>query len=144
MIVVDANVVLSALRSRHGAANRVLLGMLSGEFAFAISPSIVLEYEDVLKRPGMLGTSPWIEPSQIDVVLDALCGCAKLVEPWLKFRPLLDDPKDDPYIDCALASGASVILSRDKHFRHPAVAAFGLRIMSAGEFLADKVRSISS
>ena len=89
----------------------------------------------------MLGKTPWIEPSQIDIVLDAMCGCGKLVEPWFKFRPFLDDPRDDPYIDCALASGASVILSRDKHFRHPDVAAFGLRVMNAGEFLADPLRS---
>ena len=144
MIVVDANIVLSALRSRHGAANRVLRGMLTNEFAFAISPMIVLEYEDVLKRPGLLGANPWIEPAQIDVILDALCGCGKLVEPWFSFRPFLDDPKDDPYIDCALASGASVILSRDRHFRHPAVAAFGLRVLSAGEFLAEKTGSMSN
>ena len=136
--------VLSSLRSRHGAANRVLRGMLTGEFAFALSSSIVLEYEDVLKRPGMLGATPWIERSQIDVILDAMCACGKLVEPWFKFRPFLDDPKDDPYIDCALASGASVILSRDKHFRHPRVAAFGLRVMTSGEFLANPARSISN
>ena len=144
MIVVDANVLLSALRSRHGAANRVLRGMLVGEFDFAISPTIMLEYEDVLKRPDMLGATPWIEPQQIDTILDAMCGCAKLVEPWFQFRPFLDDPKDDPYIDCALASGASVIVTRDRHFRHPAVAAFGLAVMSAGEFLADPIRSVST
>jgi predicted nucleic acid-binding protein len=91
----------------------------------------------------MLGTNSSISPSQIDDILDALCACAKLVEPWFKFRPFLDDPKDDPYIDCALAAGASFILTRDKHFRHPSVAAFGLRVMTAGEFLADPARSIS-
>ena len=59
-----------------------------------------------------------------------------MVEPWFKFGPFLDDPKDDPYIDCALAGGARIILTRDKHFRHPAVAGFGLRVMTAGAFLA--------
>lgn len=135
MIVADANVLLSALRSRNGASYVVLRGMLTGDFRFALSPAIVFEYEDVLKRPGILGNTPWIKPEQIGEILDALCARGKLVEPWFNFRPFLNDPKDDPYIDCALASGARLILSLDRHFRHPAVAAFGLRVLSAGEYL---------
>lgn len=138
MIVADANVLLSALRSRKGASHAVLRGMLIGNVPFAVSPTVVLEYESVLKRSGILGETPWIRPDQIDSVLDALCARGKLVEPWFRFRPFLDDPKDDPYIDCALAGGASVILSRDRHFRHPAVAAFGLRVLSAGEYLSEQ------
>ena len=138
MIVADANVLLSALRSRKGASHAVLRGMLIGDVPFAVSSTVVLEYESVLKRPGILGETPWIRPDQIDSVLDALCARGKLVEPWFRFRPFLDDPKDDPYIDCALVGGASVILSRDRHFRHPAVAAFGLRVLSAGEYLSEQ------
>jgi putative PIN family toxin of toxin-antitoxin system len=138
MIVADANVLLSALRSRNGASHAVLRAMLTGAVSFAVSPSVVLEYESVLKRPGILGETPWIRPDQIDSILDALCARGKLVEPWFHFRPFLDDPKDDPYIDCALAGGASIILSRDRHFRHPAVAAFGLRVLSAGDYLSER------
>lgn len=138
MIVADANVLLSAMRSRNGASHAALRGMLNGNLAFAVSPTIILEYEDVLKRPGILGETPWIIPAQIDGVLDALCASARLVEPWFSFRPFLEDPKDDPYIDCALASGANVILSRDRHFRHPAVEAFGLRVLTPGEYLTQR------
>ncbi len=143
MIVADANVLLSELRSRNGASHAVLRGMLLGDVPFANSPAIVLEYESVVKRPGILGPVPWIGLDEIDIVLDALCACAKLVEPWFGFRPFLEDAKDDAYIDCALAAGATVILSRDRHFRHPAVAAFGLRVMSAGDYLHER-RSASS
>ncbi len=91
-----------------------------------------------MKRPGILGTAPWIGPHQIDSILDALCARARLVEPWFRFRPFLDDPGDDAYIDCALAAGAAMILSRDRHFRHPSVAAFGLRVLSAGDYLGER------
>jgi putative PIN family toxin of toxin-antitoxin system len=138
MIVADANVLLSALRSTKGASHAVLRAMLTGDVSFAISSHVVLEYESVLKRSGILGETPWIRPDQIDGILDALCARGKLVEPWFQFRPFLDDPKDDGYIDCALAGGASVILSRDRHFRHPAVAAFGLRVLSPDEYLAER------
>jgi putative PIN family toxin of toxin-antitoxin system len=138
MIVADANVLLSALRSTKGASHAVLRAMLTGDVSFAISSHVVLEYESVLKRSGILGETPWIRPDQIDGILDALCARGKLVEPWFQFRPFLDDPKDDRYIDCALAGDASVILSRDRHFRHPAVAAFGLRVLSPGEYLTER------
>jgi predicted nucleic acid-binding protein len=81
MIVADANVLLSALRSRKGASHAVLRGMLIGDVPFAVSPTVVLEYESVLKRPGILGETPWIRPDQIDSLLDALCARGKLVEP---------------------------------------------------------------
>lgn len=135
-VVVDANVVLRAFRSRNGASHLVLRGILRGEFECAVSPAVVLEYEDVLKRPGMLGPAPAFTEGEIDAVLDAICAVAILVVPWFRFRPFLNDPKDDLYIECALAGGASVIVTDDRHFRHPSVPAFGLTAMSAGNFLS--------
>lgn len=135
MIVVDANVVLGALRSRNGASHVVLRGMLTQRFAFALSPAVVLEYEDVLKRPGLLGPDPWIDEAGIDAILDALCATAVLTLPWFRFRPFLDDPKDDLYVKCALAAGAEIILTHDRHFRKPVLSAFGILAMSPRAFL---------
>lgn len=135
MIVVDANVLVSALKSRNGASNRLLQDMILGAVRFAISPSIVLEYEDVLKRGTILGLEPWITEAEIDAVLDALCGQAALVSPEFRFRPFLDDPKDDMYVECALAASARIIVSRDRHFRHRAMGAFGLSAMTPAEYV---------
>lgn len=136
MIVVDANVVLSALRSRNGASNVILREMLRGKLDFAVSPAVALEYEAVLKRPGILGGRSWITPDEIDVVLDAMFSRATLVSPWFRFRPFLGDPKDDLYVECALAASATTIVSADRHFDVPEVGAFGLSVVKAGDFLA--------
>jgi len=135
MIVADAHVILRGIRSRHGASGYILAEMLKGNIAFALSTTIVLEYEDVLGRPGLLGTPPIATRTQVEVILDALCARATLVSPWFRFRPFLDDPKDDPYVECALAAGAEYILTDDKHFRHPAVRRFGLKVLSARDFV---------
>jgi predicted nucleic acid-binding protein len=37
----------------------------------------------------------------------------RLVEPSLRGKPRSRDAKDDPYLACALAAGAKVIVSRD-------------------------------
>ena len=136
MIVVDANVLLAALRSSRGASHALLRKMLAGDVAFAISPAIAVEYEDVLKRPGLLGENPWATTGEIDTILDAVISRAHLVSPWFRFRPFLADPKDDLYVECALAANAGIIVSNDKHFRTPVTAAFGLSIMRAGDFVA--------
>lgn len=106
------------------------------QIPFAISPAVVLEYEDVLKRPGLLGSDPWIEPQGINTILDALCATAVSVLPWFRFRPFLDDPKDDLYVECALAAGADIILTHDRHFRKPDLMAFGIKAMTPKAFLA--------
>jgi predicted nucleic acid-binding protein len=95
MIVIDANVIVSGLRSRNGASHLVLRGILTGHFSFAASPAVIMEYEDVLKRPEILGPKPWIAAEGIDRILDAICARAIPSLPWFRFRPFLNDPKDD-------------------------------------------------
>jgi len=114
--------------------------LLTGDFPFAASPAVIAEYEDVLKRPGQLGSTPWIAIEEIDQILDAICEKAVPSLPWFRFRPFLEDPKDDIYVECALAAGARTIVTHDKHFRHPAVSAFGLTALTAAEFVAVTTR----
>lgn len=137
MNVFDANVVLSGLRSSNGASHVIVREMIRGNVPFAISAAVALEYEDVLKRPGALGENPWISAEEIDVVLDAVFAAATLVSPWFRFRPFLTDPKDDLYIECALAAGATTIVTSDRHFDVPAVGRFGISIVRAGPFVAE-------
>ncbi|MGF9563301.1 PIN domain-containing protein [Neorhizobium sp. JUb45] len=136
-MVVDANVVLSAMRSSAGASHLLLREMLVGKAPFAVSPAVAFEYEDLLKREGIFGDEPWIRPDEIDTVLDALFSQAYLVSPWFRFRPFLSDPKDDIYIECALTAEATFIVTHDRHFRHPAVRAFGMTVVRPADFLAE-------
>jgi predicted nucleic acid-binding protein len=138
MIVVDTNVILSGCRSRNEASFLVLRGMLTGDFAFAASPALILEYEDVLKRRHLLGEPPSLSEDQVDQILDAICARAYPSLPWFRFRPFLNDPKDDLVIECALAAGVRTIVSNDRTFRHPAVPAFGIRAIPAGQFIAER------
>lgn len=137
VIVADTNVVLRGCRSRNGASFVVLRGMLSGQIPFAASPTVILEYEEVLKRPGLLGAPPALTLPQVETLLDALCARAFPSSPWIRFRPFLDDPKDDHVIECALAAGARTIVTDDRGFGHPTVAAFGLRAIRPGDFVSE-------
>ncbi|PYE28784.1 putative nucleic acid-binding protein [Rhizobium sp. PP-WC-2G-219] len=132
MIVADTNVILRGIRSRSSASGFVLRGMLDASIAFALTPAMVLEYEDVLKRPGIV---PGVSSEDLDVILDALCFRARRTTPFFRFRPVLDDPKDDLVIECAVTAGAYAIVTHDRHFSHPSVAAFGLIALTAQDFV---------
>lgn len=137
MIVVDVNIILAGLRSSLGASHVVLRAMLNGQLSFAMSPAAALEYEDVLKRTGILGQHSPITSDDVDTVLNALLQEARLVSPRFRYRPVLDDPKDELYIECALAAGAKRIVTNDKHFHHPALRSFGIAACPAAEVAAE-------
>jgi predicted nucleic acid-binding protein len=140
MIVADTNVILRGVRSHQGASGYILKGMLSGDIIFAATPAVILEYEDVLKRQGALGEPPVATVQDVDLILDALCLRAVETLPWFRFRPFLEDPKDDLFVECALSSGARLIVTDDRHFRRPSIAAFGLRAVSARDFVSEMLR----
>jgi putative PIN family toxin of toxin-antitoxin system len=132
MIVVDANILASALRSRNGASFGLLRMMLEGSVVFCCSPAILFEYEDVLKRPPL----PYnISIADIEIVLDTLAMQCKPVRNWYLFRPFLDDPKGDLYVECALAAGVRHIVTFDRHFHHLSMQMFGLNAIRPGDFL---------
>ena len=70
-IVLDTNVLLTALKSSKGASFRLLSLVEGDRFQLHISTTLVAEYEAVLKR-GLLTLSA----QQVDDVVDFLCARA--------------------------------------------------------------------
>ena len=91
-IIIDTNVLLSALRSQLGASFRLLSLIEDNRFETNLSVALVFEYEDVLKRPEQ---NLRLSHQEIDDVLDFLCQNANLHEIFYLWRPTLRDPKDD-------------------------------------------------
>ena len=50
IVVIDTNVILSALKSKKGKSNQLLKTIGTGTFDFAISVPLILEYESILKK----------------------------------------------------------------------------------------------
>jgi len=73
-LVIDTNVLVSALRSRRGAAYRLLRTVRRRGILFALSVALVLEYEDALGRPEMI---PDLSQSAVMWFLDALIALAE-------------------------------------------------------------------
>lgn len=130
-IIIDTNVLLSALRSQLGASFR-LLSLIEGKrFKTNLSVALVFEYEDVLKRPAQ---NLSLSRQEIDDVLDFLCQNANLREIFYLWRPTLRDPKDDFILELAVESNCDYIVTfNTKDFAE--AEKFGIKAVKPNEFL---------
>ena len=112
-IVLDTNVVFSGLLWQ-GTAHRLLTAIRhSPETKLFISAALFEELADVLSRPQSLRRLATIQKSAKDV-LDDYASIVEFVEP-AAISPTSVDPDDDAILGCALAAGADVIVSGDRH-----------------------------
>ncbi|MCH8557961.1 MAG: putative toxin-antitoxin system toxin component, PIN family [Balneolia bacterium] len=130
-IILDTNVLYSALRSRNGAAFLLLSLLPSEKFTLNVSVPLILEYEDVLKRSKNELSFTTIE---LDQLLDNLCAMANRHDVFYLWRPFLNDPGDDLILELAIKANCSYIVTYNKQ-DFAGVDSFGINIVDAREFL---------
>ena len=132
-IVIDTNVLVSALRSRRGASYKLVSLLPSDRFTIAISVPLIFEYEGVLRR-GNLPSE--ISEEDISDFIDFLCYVGYQQDIFFLWRPFLPDPSDDLVLEVAVAAGCEAIITyNNRHFRN--IEKFGLRALDPKEFLAE-------
>lgn len=130
-VVLDTNVLVSALRSRRGASHRVLLAVAGGKVEIALSVPLVLEYEDAAKRTAR---EVGLSSQDVDDVLDYLCSVAHLQAIHFLWRPVLRDVRDDHVLELAVEAGCDVIVTHNlKDFAGS--ERFGVRVATPQEFM---------
>lgn len=108
--VLDTSVLVSGLRSKHGASFQILQAIRTGDIRIAVSVALVLEYESVLLRPGMV---PMFKPHDIATIVDGLCLLASHQQVFFAWRPFLTDPDDDLVLELAVAASAPFIITHN-------------------------------
>ena len=131
LVVLDSNILVSGLRSSLGASNLILERAALGHFEVAVSTALLLEYDDVLMRPGLV---PGYDARTIQKFLDSFCAIAREAPIYFRWRPFLRDPGDDLVLECALAAGATHIVTHDVR-DIAGVSQLGVSVMTAADFL---------
>ncbi|TDM06418.1 MAG: putative toxin-antitoxin system toxin component, PIN family [Ideonella sp. MAG2] len=103
-IVLDTNVLVSALRSRLGVSFRLLSLVGQARFRLQVSAPLVAEYEAVLKR-GQLA----LTDAQVDDVIDYVCANSEHHKIFYLWRPVLKDPDDDFVLELAVKAQAAIV-----------------------------------
>jgi putative PIN family toxin of toxin-antitoxin system len=131
-VVLDTNVLVSALRSSLGASHALLTAIPSPKFQTALSIPLYMEYQAVLSRPGLLPDS--FSREDVRAVFCYLAAHSHHQDIYFLWRPFLPDPKDDMVLELAVASRSSFIITHNlADFR--AAPAFGVHAMTPSDFL---------
>jgi putative PIN family toxin of toxin-antitoxin system len=127
-VVLDTNILISAILSPQGLPARVfLMALLDPETQLCVSGDIYAEYEEVIRRPRLNRSD-----REIQATLRAIREKGFWVKPTEKVRAC-SDPNDDIFLECSQAAVAQYLVTGNtKDF--PSAWA-GTQIVTARQFL---------
>ena len=133
-IVVDTNVLVSALRSQGGASYKLLTLIDNGDFHLNLSVPLFLEYESVILREieHLL-----LDKESVEDILSYVALVSSKREIFYLWRPYLKDPKDDLVLEVAVESKSRIIVSYNKR-DFSGIDKFGITVLTPKEFLVKR------
>ena len=118
IVTLDTNVLLASLISANGASNFILRLILDEKIRLALSTSVVLEYDDVLKRQDIAQLHK-LAKTDIDDIIDVLLLLARKHAIYYRLRPNLLDEGDNLFFECAFTSSSDFLITSNlKDYRH--------------------------
>ena len=133
-VVLDANVIFSGA-GWSGEAHSCLIAMARRRITAFATEEILSELRELVAEIAFKTKFP------PDNLIHWYCGRVKLVPPAPLGKQRSRDAKDDPYLACALAAGAKIIVTRDDDLlarQKP----FGIQIITPRELLMRLTRPI--
>ncbi len=109
-VVLDTNVLISALITSGTPPDGLYRAWLRGEIELVTSTAQIAEITDVVSRPHL---QKFIDDDDAADILDNI-DCHALVLDDLPEVNLSPDPGDNPILAAAIAGGADLIISGDK------------------------------
>jgi putative PIN family toxin of toxin-antitoxin system len=126
-VVLDTNVIVSAILTAQGVCAQILDMLTEGVFGIYVDDRILAEYDTVLRRP------------QLHLILD---DAAEVME-WIRSVaepvgavPLpaeLPDAGDMPFLEVAASAGAILVTGNTRHY--PKRSRVGVTVLSPREFI---------
>jgi len=137
-VVIDTNVLISALRSKQGASHKLLLLLADDTFTPNVSVPLFVEYESVAKRTGLLSG---LNSNDINSILDYFLSKSNIRKIFYLWRPFLKDQKDDLVLEVAVESQSEYFITFNTN-DFSGCEKFGVKIVTPYEFM--KVRGLLS
>lgn len=109
-VVLDTNIMLQIIPSKSDY-HYIWEKILGGEIVVCVSTEILYEYEEILSQR-----------IPHDIVLQILYNIENhpktiKVSNYVRWNVVEADADDNKYVDCAVAAGAKILVSDDKHLR---------------------------
>ena len=129
-VVVDPNVIISALLSASGSPARVLRNWLDGNFELVVSPLLLEELARALGYPKLRAR---ISQAEADELIEVLRRQAEIAKDPVEPPQVRSSDANDNYIIALAATTRSLIVSGDHHLLD---LRSDLPIYSPNDFLA--------
>jgi uncharacterized protein len=107
-VVLDTNIIVSSVLG--GALVLVLEKWGEGKFTVIVTTDVVGEYFEVLNRPKF-----GLKQETIDKITRYIYQFSEFVAVEEQIRFIEDDPKDDKFLEAAVAGNVDFIVSGDSH-----------------------------
>ncbi|MFN0167769.1 MAG: putative toxin-antitoxin system toxin component, PIN family [Bryobacteraceae bacterium] len=137
-ITIDTAILVRTNAKATGPARQLLDIIQQCEAVLVLSPFLLQEVERVLGYARVQAIYQ-LSDAEIRQHIEYLQSIAEIVIPAEGPRVVIKDADDDPVIYTALAGGADVICTVDRHFYEPDVLAFcsrqGIQLMTEVELL---------
>ena len=114
IVVLDTNVIISALLSSQGAPAEIIRRWEVGDFEVVTSSSLITELKRVLTYPQVRKYLHYSDQELTDF-LNRFRTVAAVIEPAMSLDVIERDPDDNRVLECAVAGNASYIVSGDDH-----------------------------
>jgi len=130
-IVLDTNVIISALRSKKGASYMLLSLVGTHQFEIHDSVALILVYlEGIRRHREEFGLSK----EEVPVFIDSLCSMAQHHKIYFLWRPFLSDTNDELVLELAVSAKCEYIVTHNiSDFRGS--EKFGIQAITPKEFL---------
>jgi putative PIN family toxin of toxin-antitoxin system len=126
-IVVDTNVVVSGALTDEGLPASVLDLAANGKVLMLVSPDVLAEYAEVLRRPRFK-----LSPAHVNRVLSVIGKTSEPVKPARRLSISRDEP-DNRFYECAEAGKADFLITGNT--QHFPLHHRGTRVVTPREFI---------
>jgi len=113
-VVVDTNVIVSALISAGSPPDQVLRAWRRGAFELIISPALLIEVESVLPRAKIATRVRW-SGRKLASFVEELHRKTSVVNPQQELHVIAADPSDNRVLEAASEGHADYIVTGDGH-----------------------------
>ena len=135
-IVIDTNILVSAILTPKGNPAKILKLVLEGKLNLIISPAILEETQQVLRYPRLvkLMIKNKITKKEVYDFLGKMSKVAVITPDKLEIDAIPDDPADNKILACGLEGEADYIISGDHHLTDLKIF-HGIKIVNPAYFL---------
>ena len=111
-VVLDTNVLVSAVLIRGGNEDRILRAWQAGSFDLVVSPSILVELARILSYE-KIRRAGWMTERELQLLLEALAAQGLVVHGSAAIKASRDRD-DDKFLAAAIEAGAEYVVSGDR------------------------------